>query len=219
MVMSKEKLPKILSHGAVAAGGIAVGYFLRESKTKRAGEHLAAARVETSAALELASHDPLTGLANRRGFDEQYQKLCTAIRGNRQGDPRKGSLLMLDLDHFKLVNDTHGHLEGDSVLRTVADTITGQVREDDTVARLGGEEMGVLLPNASAADAVQVAEKIRAAIKDGSEVTVSIGVAAIDADQPAQSIEYADAAVYRAKENGRDQVVELSPPLISAAVH
>jgi diguanylate cyclase (GGDEF)-like protein len=130
---------------------------------------------------------------------------------------------MIDLDHFKRVNDTHGHLVGDAVLREVADTLCDQVREVDAVGRFGGEEFVVLLPGAALPDALRVAERIRSAIADltvaegsaaVSTLSASIGVsvhpvagAVLD-----QVLMAADNALYEAKRGGRNRVVSLLDP-------
>lgn len=224
--MSRERFPKFLSPALAAAAGLAVGYLLRESKIKRVNEHLEAARIremraeaETSQALELANHDSLTGLFNRRGFEGECQKLYTQIRGNRRGDPKRASMLLLDLDKLKAINDTYGHPAGNIVIQKTAGTIVEQLREGDTVARIGGDELAVLLPDATAADALKIADKIRVAVKDDGDVTLSIGVAEIRPEYPEATVDYADLALYRAKENGRNQIAELSPPHIPAIIH
>jgi len=124
---------------------------------------------------------------------------------------------MVDIDHFKRLNDNHGHATGDIVLREVAGAIAGAVREDDVPARFGGEEFAVLLRNPSEAVALEIGERVRAAVAGLdlgdlgiSKVTVSVGVAISTApDQPIDVlVEDADRALYRAKRAGRDRVVK-----------
>ncbi len=165
----------------------------------------------------LALTDELTGLANRRSF---FMHGAEEIgRARRYQVPL--SVMMLDLDNFKDINDTYGHEAGDSTLQNVAEALRGSIREVDLVARLGGEEFGVLLPNTSAADAVPLAERIRQAIaREGGRgadppvgVTTSIGVAGYRDDMPNIDalLRAADAALYQAKAEGRDRVVLHGP--------
>jgi diguanylate cyclase (GGDEF)-like protein len=164
-------------------------------------------------AAELAARiDPLTGVASRRAFTETAEG--EILRATRYGTPL--SLIMVDLDHFKSINDTFGHLAGDAVLAHFARTITQAVREVDLVGRLGGEEFAVLLPGTSAAEAVQAAERMRAAVAEsrlharGQQLTysASFGVAAFDQLELSFSefLARADAALYRAKAQGRNRV-------------
>jgi diguanylate cyclase (GGDEF)-like protein len=158
----------------------------------------------------LAATDPLTGLPNRRFVDE-YSEVELA-RFRRFGQP--ASLLMIDLDKFKSINDTYGHPSGDRLLQAIAACCKDVVRSVDLFARFGGEEFLCLLPGTDAADATAVAEKIRAAIgkvqvKVGSEsigTTASIGVAALRPDDQSigDVIARADEALYRAKNDGRN---------------
>ncbi len=162
---------------------------------------------------EYSRRDPLTGAYNRRHFRESLQAM---LQGRRDGAPL--ALLMLDLDHFKAINDSHGHLAGDDCLTAAARWIA-EVAEPHggLVARFGGEEFVVLLPGLSAAAAMQVAEAIRLRIRQapvpcGDEaipLSVSIGVHGIGAGSeagPDDVIRHADAALYRAKSEGRDRV-------------
>jgi diguanylate cyclase (GGDEF)-like protein len=182
---------------------------------------LGAAAVEASAALtRAASHreaetrastDALTGLPNRRYFDE----FCGLVaRRRRRGDAI--GVLMIDIDRFKALNDAHGHAIGDEVLRAVAQAVAGAVRDEDVPARYGGEEFAVLLRSPTPAVAVEVAERVRAAVAGlelgalGIEaVSVSVGVGvARRPDQPiADILAEADRALYDAKRAGRDRVV------------
>lgn len=182
---------------------------------------LGGAAVEASSALaraysqraaeERASTDALTGLPNRRYFDE----ICGLLARRRRSGDAVG-VLMIDIDKFKVLNDTHGHATGDEVLRAVGGAIVAAVREDDVPARYGGEEFVVLLRNPSPAVALDVGERVRTAVRELDlgrlgvrVVTVSVGVAvAHEADQPiTELIEQADRALYRAKRAGRDRVV------------
>ncbi len=164
----------------------------------------------------LAHHDGLTGLFNRRRFE---QDLSLQVAYARRYDAAL-SVLLLDLDGFKTINDTHGHRVGDEVICSVAAALRSRLRVNDVVARLGGDEFAVLLPATANAEAVYVAEKLRAAIaEDGAidsaavAVTASIGVATADNGQSTADDLLADAdiAMYTAKDAGRDQVARFDP--------
>jgi diguanylate cyclase (GGDEF)-like protein len=152
----------------------------------------------------LAESDPLTGLANHRRF---HQALEDAI-----ADARSAAVVLLDLDHFKFLNDTRGHPYGDQVLREVAGKLREAVRGGrDLVGRLGGEEFGILLTGVDAEEAFRVAERARGLIRglpvDGFSLDCSAGVAAwpTDTDSPLRLLDLADAALYQAKRMGRGQ--------------
>lgn len=157
--------------------------------------------------------DPLTGAINRRGF---YELMATEhSRVIRYGG--KFALLMLDVDHFKKVNDTHGHSAGDKTLRKLTEVCATVVRTVDIVSRIGGEEFAVLLPNTSLDSAVLLAERIRNTVDNVSieiehgvmlKISVSIGVAAYErGDTPDTILKKADQALYTAKNNGRNQII------------
>ncbi len=158
-----------------------------------------------------ADTDPLTALANRRGFDARASRLIRACEVNGVA----ASVLMIDIDHFKLVNDTYGHDTGDRVLRAVSDELTLRLRAIDLVGRFGGEEFAVLLPGTTGDAAVLAAEALRSAVEMlGIEtlggqvlrVRISIGVAQLEGDLP-RTLLRADSALYAAKEQGRNRVV------------
>ncbi|MCF2945637.1 sensor domain-containing diguanylate cyclase [Paenibacillus tarimensis] len=156
---------------------------------------------------ELSVTDELTRLHNRRYFDIKFRE--ETIRSERFAHPL--SLVLIDLDHFKQVNDTHGHLAGDMVLKQVAAAIQQEVRQTDYCARFGGEEFALLLPETDEDGAVDVAERISQRIKAldfGSfSVTASFGIMTQSSDFDIQPmIEQADQALYQAKDNGRDQI-------------
>lgn len=159
--------------------------------------------------------DSLTGLANRRAFDERVAaEIATTVTAER---PEPPCLLMIDIDHFKRINDRLGHAAGDAVLCEVARTLKAQAREVDRVARYGGEEFCVLLPHTEHEGAMQAAERLRAAVSQISipwedetlTVTVSTGMAcARDTKEHLRSLlRRADEALYRAKAEGRNRVV------------
>jgi len=160
----------------------------------------------------LAIMDPLTGLFNRRRFESILANEFK--RAARYQNPL--SCLMIDIDHFKSVNDTFGHQTGDMVLKEVAGIIQTTIREVDTAARWGGEEFVVLSPNTSRENAKRVAERIRSAFTshafagiDGQRVTISIGISGTPSpsiDTKDKLIHAADVALYEAKKNGRNRV-------------
>jgi diguanylate cyclase (GGDEF)-like protein/PAS domain S-box-containing protein len=159
-----------------------------------------------------ASHDPLTGLFNRREFEAQLGRLLESA----QLQHHQHGLCYIDLDQFKLVNDVCGHVAGDELLRQLAGLLQSQVREADILARLGGDEFGVLLTHCSVDQAVRVAENIRSAVQDFRfmyedrifEIGASIGVAPINRDSRSTSdlLSAADIACYAAKDSGRNRV-------------
>jgi diguanylate cyclase (GGDEF)-like protein len=159
----------------------------------------------------LAATDPLTGLPNRRYFDE----FCSLLaRRRRSGDAV--AVLMIDIDKFKVLNDTYGHPVGDEVLKAVAGAIVASVRDHDVPARVGGEEFAVLLRNPGPGVALEVGERVRESVRtlDLSalrvpSVSVSVGVAnALGPDEPMPAlVGRADQALLRAKRTGRDRVV------------
>jgi diguanylate cyclase (GGDEF)-like protein len=160
----------------------------------------------------LMTTDNLTGAANRRVFQTELERRFVEAR--RYGRPL--SLLVLDLDRFKRVNDTFGHLFGDQVLRRLGGLVAGEKRDGDTFCRYGGEEFALIMPETALGDALRVAERIRAAVEAATfeyegrttPVTVSIGAAerTDGMTTPDDLIRRADVQVYAAKENGRNRV-------------
>jgi diguanylate cyclase (GGDEF)-like protein len=166
---------------------------------------------------DLSSRDALTGLANRRHFEMVLAREIDRVA--RAGEP--ALLLMLDIDHFKRVNDTYGHAAGDEVLKAVAEALLECVRPMDTVARVGGEEFAIVLPNCSPAFGPTVAERVRARIERDAVVVggdsglvhrlpVSISIGGAFAPQWVRStallwMERADHQLYRAKAEGRNR--------------
>ena len=185
-----------------------------------AGEQLALALANLDLRSELRSQsirDALTGLYNRRHLDESLGR--ELHRAEREGIAV--SVLMVDIDHFKVFNDTYGHAAGDAVLAEVAALLVDGVREQDVVYRYGGEEMAVVMAGVEGVEAARRAEQIRSSIaarpftwngEPAGSLTVSIGVAAHphDARTPSGLFRAADAAMYAAKRNGRDRV-EVAP--------
>lgn len=161
---------------------------------------------------QLATHDGLTQLVTQRAF---HQKLKDELlRAGRSQMPT--AVIMADIDHFKVYNDTYGHQAGDELLRTVARLLTAQTRPVDVVARYGGEEFSIILPNTVRELALQTAERIRAAVASEpfvfqgkrTRVTMSLGVALfpLDAATQTQLVRVADERLYKSKEGGRNQV-------------
>ncbi len=191
------------------------------STTEKVQAELAASRTEMA---QLRSNlgdlqtealtDPLTGLHNRRGFERTLAELY----GNDSNRLPSAALLLADIDHFKRVNDTYGHLVGDQVIRATAQVLKGAVKGRDVVARYGGEEFMVLLPDTPGQGALALAEQIRGAFgklrirRSGSDeviaqVTISIGVATpLAGESIEQAIDRADKALYQAKNEGRNCV-------------
>jgi len=163
---------------------------------------------------ELSNTDSLTGLSNRRSFDRE---LAVRFEHSRRYN-RPLSAVMIDIDHFKTINDTYGHAVGDSVLRCLAKIFNRETRQSDVVARLGGEEFCILLPETPLLESLQFGEKIRAGFAsapypggpEGPErVSLSGGVAAMPNPRFTEAkalIEAADQALYRAKNNGRNRI-------------
>ena len=171
----------------------------------------AALHRERDEARELSEIDALTGLLNRRRMSADLK----AAIGS--GERVSLSLIMVDIDCFKKVNDTHGHQAGDDVLRHVAAVLTTVVRGSDRVYRLGGEEFVILAPGATDQNAQDLAERVRVAIAEANEVTVSCGVASWT-QQTKTSVELlarADAALYAAKRAGRNRVQVADAQLIA----
>jgi diguanylate cyclase (GGDEF)-like protein len=155
--------------------------------------------------------DPLTGLFNRNALDQRLSELDGQRVGSADGSSH--ALLLCDIDNFKRVNDRLGHAAGDAVLQDVAQTMRASLRAGDSIYRVGGEEILIVLPGATDTDAIGVAERLRCAVRErrpaGVRVTISVGVAVsrpgpIDTDE---LVGLADAALYSAKAGGRDRVM------------
>lgn len=175
------------------------------------------------ALVELSSRDPLTGLANRRAFELALAREVDRVA--RSGEP--ALLLALDIDHFKRVNDTHGHPAGDQVIQAVATALLDSVRPMDLVARVGGEEFAIILPNCASAFGETVAERVRRRVErmpvaiapSGQQIGVTVSVGGAFAPQwvrstPALWQERADQQLYLAKTQGRN-LVRLEPSTVS----
>lgn len=162
---------------------------------------------------ELALSDGLTQLANHSHSLERLRQ--EEANAGRYGNPL--TVVMLDIDFFKAVNDTHGHPVGDRILKGVADIIRSNVREGDVAGRYGGEEFILILPNTDLDGGVSIAERIRLRVAESSwepgdlSVTISGGVSALDSAHETSLIERADKRLYRAKELGRNRIVSTDP--------
>lgn len=178
-------------------------------------------REDLETARKEAMTDGLTGLANRKAFDSD---IIQAVRDAETADS-VFTLIMLDIDHFKDFNDTHGHQIGDQVLRLVAKTLTDGVKGRDTAARYGGEEFAIILPDTNIEGAMKVAESLRRSVNNKhvvnrntgdklGRITLSGGVAQyVRGETPESIIQRADIALYKAKESGRDQITKAPPPV------
>jgi diguanylate cyclase (GGDEF)-like protein len=174
------------------------------------------------ALVDLSSRDALTGLANRRAFDLALAREIDRVA--RSGEP--ALLLALDIDHFKRVNDSCGHNAGDQVIKAVAHALIDSVRPMDLVARVGGEEFAIILPNCASAFGETVAERVRRRVERmpvhiglGQQLSVTVSVGGAFAPQwvrstPALWVERADQQLYRAKSQGRN-LVQLEPTAVS----
>jgi diguanylate cyclase (GGDEF)-like protein len=174
------------------------------------------------ALVDMSSRDALTGLANRRSFELALAREIDRVA--RIGEP--ALLLALDIDHFKRVNDTYGHASGDLVLKAVASALLDCVRPMDLVARVGGEEFAIVMPNCPATFGETVAERVRRRIEAmpvsiglSQQIQVSVSIGGAFAPQwvrssPALWIERADIQLYRAKAEGRNRVC-LEPSAVS----
>lgn len=190
-----------------------VNAYLREASPVLEAKHL----METLR--EATLHDAMTGLNNRRFLQEYVETLVHNVKRHKS----HLSILMLDLDHFKMVNDTLGHDAGDAVLKALAKVFKQSVRASDMVIRYGGEEFLIILQESEGRRADLVAEKVRAAVEglktqvDGVTIqkTISIGIADFpnDSDEFWQAVKYADVALYQAKSTGRNRVVRFEPSM------
>jgi len=161
---------------------------------------------------ELAATDQLTGLYNRRRLFEEGARVLDVCR--RGGHPC--AVMMLDLDHFKAINDIHGHAAGDEVLKRVAATLGTHIRTSDVLARYGGEEFVLVAPNSELYDALQLAERLRNEVEqqaissDGIRIPVTVSIGVADSEKTGADLrgllEHADKALYLAKQNGRNRV-------------
>jgi len=195
-----------------------------EGELQASSQQVSELRVKLADVRKESMTDPLTGIANRKAFDEALLAATTAVAR----DSEEVTLLMCDIDHFKLFNDTWGHQTGDKVLRLVASCLGENTKGRDTAARYGGEEFGVVLRGTGLEAATRVANQIRDMVETKKlvkkstgdilgAITISIGVAQFGPDETGETvIRRADACLYGAKNNGRNLVINQNDPRIAA---
>jgi diguanylate cyclase (GGDEF)-like protein len=166
--------------------------------------------------VELATRDPLTSLPNRRTVMEQFEKEVARSDRQQSAGPKALGISVMDIDHFKRINDTYGHQAGDEILRKVSRTIEAAIRKGDYIGRIGGEEFLIIFPETTPEMTVPAAERIRRAVEalrfdalpEGYRVTISQGVALYQTGETLEStFKRADEALYQAKNSGRNQVL------------
>jgi diguanylate cyclase (GGDEF)-like protein len=201
--------------------------FVTRTEAQHAQWHAEQARLDAqnqrARAAEFAAHaerDPLTGLGNRRHFDRRCAELLPALQ--RDGEPV--ALVLLDIDHFKLINDAHGHAVGDRALVAMAALLRENTRSGDVLARYGGEEFVIVLPGMAPMQAREVCERLRERLAAHTDfcaevpelrMTVSLGLAAAPPYDPVALLKAADLALYQAKRDGRNRL-RVAPPALSA---
>ncbi len=186
-----------------------------QTRMKISSEDLKQLQMELEKSQQEAQTDTLTTLINRRGLEKKFE--LERIRAKQNAVPF--SIILIDIDHFKRVNDTHGHLVGDSLLKSIAQLLKKQLRKNDIAARFGGEEFLILLPETDIDGARAVGQKIRDGLstkkwklkdngKSVGKITVSMGIALYKFNESEKAlIKRADDALYFAKQNGRDKIV------------
>jgi diguanylate cyclase (GGDEF)-like protein len=194
-----------------AAGWLILGRWLRRAASSAVHCELLATKRRAEKLEAEARTDPVTGLRNRRAFDEELGRLFA----QRQRQGTTFSLILADVDDFKAINDRHGHLAGDAVLRVVAETLRATLREMDLVCRFGGDEFAVICAGSSRVEATVAAERARQAIartpvgltNGALSVTISLGVAETQPGEVSEGlIRRTDEALYAAKQAGRNLV-------------
>jgi diguanylate cyclase (GGDEF)-like protein/PAS domain S-box-containing protein len=193
-----------------------VGFMFDISERKKTEAKLAQLQRELE---DLSFKDGLTGVGNRRMFDSMMQREWDAARHGKQ----PLSLIMIDIDFFKSYNDYYGHVQGDTCLKSVAQTLKAALRQDDFIGRFGGEEFVLLLPNTNAESAMRIAERCRNLLTDAAIpherspfrqiVTASLGVGTIVPGEQSGSVEFinlVDTQLYLAKDNGRDCIAAIT---------
>jgi diguanylate cyclase len=199
-----------------------------EGELQRSSEQVLDLRSKLDNVRKESLTDPLTGIANRKALDEALRQ-AEMQRAKESGPgPEPMTLLLCDIDHFKIFNDSWGHQTGDQVLRLVASCLSENVKGRDTAARYGGEEFAVLLRGTGLEDATQVADQIRLTVETKKlvkkstgdvlgSITISIGVAEFGADETAEAvIRRADACLYGAKQHGRNLVINQNDSRMAA---
>lgn len=211
---STETLRDLIASAIDETKHMLVSHQAFQSQLSDTSEDIAALRQELAEIRQHVSQDPLTGVANRRAFDEALYKASEEALDQ----DKSVCVMMVDIDHFKRINDEHGHLIGDKVIKFVASTLKKLVRGADFVARFGGEEFGVILDDTPEQGALIVAENVRRSIEESrlkrtdtgdpiGTVTVSVGVSRYGRGDSAQSLlDRADKALYSSKKAGRNRV-------------
>lgn len=189
-----------------------------QTRLKESNNEIDALRLELKKAENEAQTDTLTGLLNRKGLSQAFNQITSM-----QDNPKGHCLLMLDIDHFKRINDTCGHLLGDKVIQLIANTLKNRIKGKDTAARYGGEEFAVLLLETTLGGACTVAEDIRRVVEKGrirrldnkesiGNITISLGVAQYRSGESLDDlVRRADQALYRSKNQGRNRVTAEDP--------
>ena len=214
--MNRERVREVVSALVVATRDIAATNRTLEARMREGRAEIASLRETLQAARVETLTDALTGIANRKHFDERLRAALD------EADRQRGeaSLVVLDIDHFKGFNDTYGHLTGDAVLRLIAAVMREKVTGRATLARFGGEEFGIILPDLGVEAARAVAERVRTGVmvrelvkrstgESLGKVTVSLGVAGCrPGDTAVTLLERADQCMFAAKRAGRNRTVD-----------
>jgi diguanylate cyclase len=212
-----SSLETIVSHLLASTKSIQASMGLMRQQIQDSRHEISALQERLEKISEEAMTDSLTGLVNRKGLTKAIEAAISSI-GELTSSP---CILMIDIDHFKNINDTHGHLLGDNVIKVVSDTLNNQIKGKDTAARYGGEEFCVLLPETELQGAIKLAESIRHIVENTKikraksqeeicRITVSIGVTRYRLKEPISDFfERADKALYRSKNDGRNRVTHI----------
>ncbi|MCQ8119687.1 GGDEF domain-containing protein [Methylomonas rosea] len=210
---ASDGLKTILQEIIQETKSLAITSQAMQAKLTEANQEMEQLRTELAQARQIATTDGLTGLLNRRAFDMTLAEII------EQSEPDTACLSMLDIDHFKRINDTYGHTIGDNVIKYVASLMKKHAEDHHHVARYGGEELAIIMPNTSHEKAVEISENIRNAMETSrlqrkndnqslGKITLSIGVAKLQpGDNPESFIVRADTALYKAKQSGRNRVI------------
>ena len=211
---SLEEIRELVSAVVGETQGLLQANKMFQTQLNDTSEDISRLREDLAEIRRHVSVDALTGIANRRSFDEALHRAVEEA----EAQDRSFCLMMVDIDHFKSINDEHGHLIGDKVIKYVASTLKKMVRGADFVARFGGEEFGVVLVDTPEQGAMVVAENVRGAIESSrlkrtdtggpiGKVSVSVGIARYGKGDTAESLlDRADRALYSSKKNGRNRV-------------
>lgn len=217
LVDSNASLDSVVAQLLVSTRSMQASMELMRQQIQESKQEINSLQHRLERATEEALTDPLTGLVNRKGLSRAIESALLSA-SDLNSNP---CMLMLDIDHFKKINDTFGHPLGDRVIKVVADTLRNQIKGKDTASRYGGEEFCILLPDTELKDAVKVAENIRSTVEktrikrfsDKQEIcrmTISIGVTRYITDEAINTFfERADAALYASKNEGRNQVTAI----------